>query len=1000
MKFKLLIALLLPAFVFAQTNLITTRQLEGYVQIGNIYSSSTVNSLSPDFTYVNTNNRFSVSGGKIIVSATTGGLWNATTFYPDDALLINKVTNDENIEPGFDVKLTALGDGLGLGICKVPETYYRAWYFHFSKSGSNTLLQILYNGNVMASATVAMSYAVGKTYHIRTVQTNQRFTYYIRNTTDNSDEFSLAYEANVSTDNVAAYSFPGASKWGIAVFGSSDGWEISNPKLVSHSIKNPYILYIGDSKTVGYDAGGLQNRSSNMMKGEFANYTVLAGGGDGVNEAKAVSDVYASLMKPKYVYIEVGRNSIAAGSFSSANQALYQQMVANWAATGAVIVHGLPMPEASLDQSSLKNWLISVYGWGNCIDNSQGFNTSTMLHTDGVHINQLGQFQKAKNIKANFSARTSAAASGVEADGSALGDATPSVRGAVNTTTQSFGGVKTFNDNVYMAMATNGKGLFVGRSDTAISTFQGVDLGGYQYSFFGLNRYLGAGSAWGSLPGQSTRAGALFNLNNNPSGIFDLYYFAPGSNTPTLITNISSTGVPKFAGLAGTGSRLAALSSNGTVTPLGNGTDGQVLTMVSGNPAWSTGASGSSQWTDVTGGINYSGGLVGIGNPTPAYPLDISYNNASQVGINIKSTSSTGYTQLRLDGGRPFNVGVGNASETGLGLANKFYIFDGTAAQPRFTINSTGVVSIPQLAGSGNRLVGRNPSGELYDTGIDPAFIGGNSGSTYSNGSNVNQYLGWNGSTYIPRQISYSEIANTPTIPTNNNQLSNGMGYITSADLGGAIYVGTQYITSGTTYTSSSGVTKIRIRMVGGGGGGGGVTGANSQAAAAGGGGSGAYLEKVVTVSGSTAYTVAIGAAGAAGANTGGVGGNGGATTITINGVTYTAPGGSGGGGMTTGTTIAAASGGGGATSASNGDVNAGGAPGNPGQRLSASISIPGHGGSSKLGSGGTGSFNTSGAGGAGTGYGSGGAGAGAISNTNSLGGAGRPGIIIIEEFK
>jgi hypothetical protein len=38
---------------------------------------------------------------------------------------------------------------------------------------------------------------------------------------------------------------------------------------------------------------------------------------------------------------------------------------------------------------------------------------------------------------------------------------------------------------------------------------------------------------------------------------------------------------------------------------------------------WSTVSGGASQWTDVGGGINYSGGAVGINQATPAAPLDV-----------------------------------------------------------------------------------------------------------------------------------------------------------------------------------------------------------------------------------------------------------------------------------------------------------------------------------------------------------------------------------------
>ena len=213
-------------------------------------------------------------------------------------------------------------------------------------------------------------------------------------------------------------------------------------------------------------------------------------------------------------------------------------------------------------------------------------------------------------------------------------------------------------------------------------------------------------------------------------------------------------------------------------------------------------------------------------------------------------------------------------------------------------------------------------------------------------------------------------------------------------------YIGTQTLTSGTTYTSSSGVTKIRIRMVGAGGGGGGVTGTASQAAAAGGGGSGSYLEKVIAVTPATAYTIAIGAAGTAGASTGTAGGTGGNTTIAIGATTYTTTGGLGGSPMLTGITLITSAGGASGANSTNGDVNTGGSGGFGGIRLSANASLSGNGASSQFGAGGLGVSSANSAGGIGKGFGAGGGGACNVGNSSQAGGVGLAGIIIIDEYK
>ena len=211
--------------------------------------------------------------------------------------------------------------------------------------------------------------------------------------------------------------------------------------------------------------------------------------------------------------------------------------------------------------------------------------------------------------------------------------------------------------------------------------------------------------------------------------------------------------------------------------------------------------------------------------------------------------------------------------------------------------------------------------------------------------------------------------------------------------------IGIRVLTSGTSYTPTTGTASISVQLIGGGGGGGGVTGANSNVGAGGGGGSGSYVIKYITGIGAGPYTYAIGAAGTAGANTGGNGGNGGSTTLTITATTYTAPGGSGGVGQTAGTTAAVILGGNGGTAGTNGDVNGAGTPGVTGLRLSGTVGSSGAGASSILG-GGANALNTAAAGNAASGFGSGGSGGLSTSNTARTGGAGSAGVIIIYEYR
>lgn len=212
-------------------------------------------------------------------------------------------------------------------------------------------------------------------------------------------------------------------------------------------------------------------------------------------------------------------------------------------------------------------------------------------------------------------------------------------------------------------------------------------------------------------------------------------------------------------------------------------------------------------------------------------------------------------------------------------------------------------------------------------------------------------------------------------------------------------YLGTTVKTTGTSFTTGATTNTIFVRLQAGGGAGGGGATAAVSAASAGGGASGGYAEKTFTVTPSTAYTYAIGAAGAAGTAGNNPGGDGGNSTFAVGATTVTAFGGPGGVGMAATTTIISVLGGASPTISTNGDVNCGGAHGEPGLAFTGLIGNSGAGGSSIFGAGANGRI-TAGAGTTGVGYGAGGSGGLVVNNSSAVaGGAGLAGIIIIDEY-
>lgn len=187
------------------------------------------------------------------------------------------------------------------------------------------------------------------------------------------------------------------------------------------------------------------------------------------------------------------------------------------------------------------------------------------------------------------------------------------------------------------------------------------------------------------------------------------------------------------------------------------------------------------------------------------------------------------------------------------------------------------------------------------------------------------------------------------------------------------------------TYTKTTGVSLIRIRMVGGGGGGG---QGNSSGWAATGGGGGGYCEHWVVVTDTPSFSLIVGGGGAGGASNCSSGADGDNSSISLLGLE--AEGGGRGECPPVSQGDIGGAGGDGSVGSTTCDIEANGGAG---LHMFSGVNYGTDGGSSYFGGAGRGSFDGN------VGNGSRGGGGGGGRSTGSTSGAGGDGIVIIEEY-
>jgi len=322
------------------------------------------------------------SARKITTTATFDGtLTNYMSFLEE--------TTDENKEFSIQFRPSASASSSTRGMSIYINKLHLIFDMRDTSLRGKIYNDILYFGGTQLAQTTQISYSSGDLLRLTYRQVKNVISIIVKNvTTGTSAQVSI-------TNNLAAvknFFLPPTSRFVINNVGGT--YVIDSIGYSSRSVQKPYYLFVGDSKTQGYSVGSASARISELVAATMGKTTGTFGG-DGDCAAQVLLNVeyLKGRVSAKYALLCFGRNDVGfcnTGADSTVWQAEYTEVIRQIRSMGITPVHILPIPEVSLNQSILKNWINRTYPSDHRIDPSVGFNTGTMVSADNIHPNATG----------------------------------------------------------------------------------------------------------------------------------------------------------------------------------------------------------------------------------------------------------------------------------------------------------------------------------------------------------------------------------------------------------------------------------------------------------------------------------------------------------------------------------------------------------------------------------------------------------------------------------
>lgn len=357
--------------------------------IGTLYSRQTWSGLSD---FINQSSGASVVATKINFAGGANVYTNTLDYYKYNGLQKWAVSGIFVMGvPG------AATYGFGLGHRSSNNTAYTQFVARIDMTTGSDRGKILIDaGNLTYlnyAKSTALIFSAGDKVKLTVTRTDNIVTASAQNMTTLTAPVSVTYTYNFTTTPFQA------NTGSFSVFNFGGNFTLDSLGITANEIQGAGTMFLGDSKTLGVRASDISKPFSKQFSNAYGTAVINSGQGDKTDDIIKILPEVTDFIKPKQVVLEIGSNDIRYGVSTGTWQANYATIVNTLQAAGIPVYHLLPLPESSLNQSTLYNYIIANYPASRIINTTTPLlECLSCLDADGIHLNDAGNDMVYKTI--------------------------------------------------------------------------------------------------------------------------------------------------------------------------------------------------------------------------------------------------------------------------------------------------------------------------------------------------------------------------------------------------------------------------------------------------------------------------------------------------------------------------------------------------------------------------------------------------------------------------